>query len=1060
MSDESPAVGPAEPALARAETLDALLRSGLLSPEQAATLDAEFPPGALPQRPLGRALMARGWLTAFQANRLLSGRAAELSVGGKYLLCDVIGEGGMGQVFRARHLALGRPVALKVIRPGRAGPDMVRRFEREVRAAARLSPHPNVAAALDAGEAAGSLYLVMELVEGKDLARLIKESGPLPVPLACEYARQAALGLQHAHEAGLVHRDVKPSNLIVTPAGVVKLLDLGLARIAADGDETSSSLTESGVVAGTPDYIAPEQVMDTHRADTRADLYSLGCTLYHLIGGRAPFAGSSPGQKLVLHQTKEPPPLASLRPDVPAAVAAFVARLMAKTPEGRYATPGEAAAVLARLLAEGRCVERSEFEGLVDTSALIQPPRPSRPEGISRRALLAGAAGAGAVAALAGLGWWLSRPPHPLPGPPPPPPPTDPLAALRHDTLPVSERSGLVPQEVVQVLGTSAGRHRDGVSGLAFTPDGKHLLSAGHDGVVFVRDGDTLACKDALRLGSPATALALSPDGGTAHAWESGATSGRWSWEWRKGQRGVLGRGADGLAQCLSPDGARALYAWSSRIELLDASSGKAIFSLKQKIEAPLHGHLGRAFSPDSKLALVSGGRMGEVLLLDAVSGEMIRRFEKAHDHWVTALAFLPDGSGFLSGGYEGLIRRHALTGGPPSFTLSHGSYVTCLAVSPDGKRAVSGGVTVLRFWDVERPRAAHSFKTGGTRVVAAAFRPDGAVAAGDESGRVRLFDAAGEERSPPWPLAFPAGSVAVTPAGAVLASGGAVALWPTPRRAPAWALDEPSGVHAVALSPDGEAALIAGLNGMLRLRRVSDGGLVRTLEGVTAHVRAAAFIPGTRLAAAAGGQAAKAPPGSHIPTWPLNDCAIHLWDIDTGKVTGRLLAHTSPVVSLSVSADGTRLLSGSTGPTDAPDRSLRLWDVRDGRTLWHARSRWDAAIHAVALSPDGTLAAAATSDPAHALHLYDLRVEAGVPAAEPRGHIAPLTAVCFSPDGGRIFTADGAGMVRAWTPAGRPDGQCRLAGRVNALAAFNARHVACANNDGTVYVLRPGKPG
>src|SRR5262249_9130604 len=153
-----------------------------------------------------------------------------------------------------------------------SNPDAVRRFLHEARAAARLS-HPNVVSALDAGEAGGVYYLALELVEGSDLARLVRQGGPLPVPEACEYARQADLALQHAHEMGMVHRDVKPSNLMLTPGeGRIKLLDLGLARLESlPGEESSSTLTDTGVVAGTPDYIAPEQIRDCRAVDARAD---------------------------------------------------------------------------------------------------------------------------------------------------------------------------------------------------------------------------------------------------------------------------------------------------------------------------------------------------------------------------------------------------------------------------------------------------------------------------------------------------------------------------------------------------------------------------------------------------------------------------------------------------------------------------------------------------------------------------------------------------------------------------------------------------------------------
>jgi serine/threonine-protein kinase len=206
-------------------------------------------------------------------------------------------------------------VALKLIRKERlANADAIRRFHREIRAAAQLS-HPNIVAAHDADEVNGTHFFVMEYVEGTDLARLVKKHGPLGIADACEYVRQAGLGLQHAFEKGLVHRDIKPANLLLTRAGVVKVLDMGLARLGYDGDEeASSTMTREGSVMGTLDYIAPEQAIDSHCVDIRADIYSLGCTLYFLLTGRVPFPGGEAMQQLMKHRFDEPVAMQQRRP--------------------------------------------------------------------------------------------------------------------------------------------------------------------------------------------------------------------------------------------------------------------------------------------------------------------------------------------------------------------------------------------------------------------------------------------------------------------------------------------------------------------------------------------------------------------------------------------------------------------------------------------------------------------------------------------------------------------------------------------------------------------------
>jgi serine/threonine protein kinase len=242
-------------------------------------------------------------------------------------------------------------VAVKLIRKERLGnPDLLRRFLREIRASAQLS-HPNLVSAYDADQVGDTCFFAMEYVEGTDLGRHVRRQGPLPVLRACDYVYQTALGLQHVHEMGFVHRDLKPSNLMVTGRGQVKILDMGLARLTlAEGDQTTTDeLTRDEAPMGTPDYIAPEQAVDSHQVDIRADLYSLGCAFYYLLTGRVPFPGGTQLKKLFKHCWMEPRPVEQLRPDVPPAVAATVRKLMDKRPERRYQTPLEVVEAVSRL---------------------------------------------------------------------------------------------------------------------------------------------------------------------------------------------------------------------------------------------------------------------------------------------------------------------------------------------------------------------------------------------------------------------------------------------------------------------------------------------------------------------------------------------------------------------------------------------------------------------------------------------------------------------------------------------------------------------------------------
>lgn len=278
---------------------------------------------------------------------------------GEYELLERIPGGGMGEVYKARHRRLDKRVALKLLpADSQNSREMAARFQREIKAIGALD-HPNVVEAYDAGEQSGVVYLAMKLIDGVDLERLVKERDPLPIAEACELVRQAALGLHYLHERGLVHRDVKPSNLMRTPNGTVKVLDLGLARWRLEA-EHGLALTGAGRVMGTPEFLAPEQVENASGADARADLYGLGGTLFYLLTGRAPFADrQSLYAKLDAHRSAPLPDVRSLRPNAPAELAALLNRLLAKKPEERFATAAEVAAALAPFAEESQPREKS-----------------------------------------------------------------------------------------------------------------------------------------------------------------------------------------------------------------------------------------------------------------------------------------------------------------------------------------------------------------------------------------------------------------------------------------------------------------------------------------------------------------------------------------------------------------------------------------------------------------------------------------------------------------------------------------------------------------------------
>ena len=268
---------------------------------------------------------------------------------GEYQLLEELGHGGMGTVYKALHTKLDRVVALKVLVKGRVEDGRaIARFEREMKAIGRLD-HPQIVRAHDAREIEDRPVLIMEYVEGLDLARLVGRAGPLRVSDACELARQAAVGLQYVHEHGLVHRDIKPSNLMLTPRGEIKILDLGLARFHHQRGG-SDEMTGTGQTMGTADYMAPEQASDSHSADIRADVYSLGCTLFKLLAGRAPFEGPQyrgAFDKMTAHVQTPAPSIRELAGDVPEELSALLRRMLAKDPAERPATPADVAAKLA-----------------------------------------------------------------------------------------------------------------------------------------------------------------------------------------------------------------------------------------------------------------------------------------------------------------------------------------------------------------------------------------------------------------------------------------------------------------------------------------------------------------------------------------------------------------------------------------------------------------------------------------------------------------------------------------------------------------------------------------
>ncbi len=323
--------------------LDLVRKSGLVEPERLEALASKIT--AANPRQMATRLVTAGCLTQFQIEQLLLGKWRGFTLG-KFKVLERLGIGGNGTVYLCEHVVVRSKVAVKVLPTAKAdNPSALARFYREARAAGALD-HPNLVKAHDIDQDNGLHFLVMEYVDGINLQELIGRTGPLDPVRAAQYVAQAAQGLAFAHQAGLVHRDVKPANILLDRHGVVRILDLGLARFFCDQDDPLTLRYDEKTVLGTADYVAPEQALNSHDVDGRADVYGLGGTFHFLLTAQPPFPGGKVAQKLIWHQVKQPTPVRAIRPEVPEAMAAVIARMMAKSPAARYQTAGEVVAAL------------------------------------------------------------------------------------------------------------------------------------------------------------------------------------------------------------------------------------------------------------------------------------------------------------------------------------------------------------------------------------------------------------------------------------------------------------------------------------------------------------------------------------------------------------------------------------------------------------------------------------------------------------------------------------------------------------------------------------------
>jgi WD40 repeat protein len=1001
---------------------------------------------------------------------------------GHYEVLEVVGKGGMGIVLRAFDEKLHRVVAIKVLAPALASSGPARqRFVREAQAAAAVT-HDNVID-IHAVEDAGPVpYLVMQFIDGPTLQQKLDRSGPLPVKEILRIGLQVAAGLAAAHSHGLIHRDVKPANILLENCiERVRITDFGLARTVDD-----ASLTQSGVIAGTPAFMSPEQA-SCEQIDPRSDLFSLGSVLYTLCAGHLPFQASTTVAVLRRVCNATPRPLREVNPEVPDWLEAVIAQLHAKSPTERFQSAAEVAELLGRHLA--RLQQSAVGDGwrvageiTASSPATRHPPPATRG---SRRRLLGYAAGAALVVASVvayGIFW------------------------RAHETKAPDGATGEAPQ-------TSKPRP-------ALTPEELARLPSPLDALK--REGM------ALPENAPPEMLAVLgelprfrfPQQWNSH-WMAQSSDGRLLavpcgpnillFEARTGKllRTLTGPGNEAYRPAFSPDGKRLASGSADFIlRVWDVATGREELTLKEH-QAWLWSV---AFDPEGK-RLVSADAGGTIKVWDA-RGQLLNSFQ-GHTKGVNQLAFSPDGKRLASASLDGTCKIWNSADWQEVHSLpSNGKTFEAVAWSKDGKLLAAGDDAQVILWNTDTYEVLHTLDTPGKGLLA--FTPDGRtlltaredctreeghafsrweVATGTklkswelptrggyaffhlstdsrfvfvsrtspaDSG-VRVYDAeTGEEQFRPRGHGGAVLNVAISPDGRTLASGSAdrtARLWDLsrkdegrrmkdesehgPRPASSFILhpssfpfrtlpDHTDSVCSLAFSPDGKLLASGGLDGLLLLWETASGQKVHELAGYSPRNSLLAFSPdGTTVAA--GGE----------------DGSINFWDVTSGEPRESLRGHTGPVRAVAYSPDGRTLASAGS------DKTVRWIDLASRRSLQVFQG--NTSFTHLAFSPDGRTLAAVGDAPEKTVRLWDVEAKRERTLA---GHSDAVIGVAFHPAGRLLATASVDGTARLWDIA---PGSTKV--RTLDLGAYSqpeclafspeGRHLLVGHGGGQITILR-----